>query len=360
MHSAFRLLSPPRRPGLLHCAALIAGSLCLASVATAQPKEPPQPPASAPVAGPDIKIEPFHVPLGILAPLEERSVDLTITNAGDAPAVLLQVTTSCSCTAPDFKEPITIPPGGKHVMPLHIRGRANVGPLHSQANFFFENISKPLTITLAGDVSRAIKADPFVIDVLDFPKREPKPAMNGSITLTSVDGAPFRVLTVQGEVIKDSKPETSHTVRYDFRGVEQTDMPIWFVVETDHPKAPLIEMRVGSMALLHTGQGTGPWDLESDIVMLDRVPAGKTVTREIELTGLRDANAPVEFVSGRGLIQPHIAGETMGVRGRRFTVEFTPALGVSGFAHDKLVIRAKGHERSVDMYASVRGGSTGG
>ena|GEM_PF-3856040 len=327
---------------------------CCAHVVTGQEQaKQPEKPADAPAA-PLIRIKPYQVNIGALEPRQKREAQVVIRNDGEAPAVLRKVSTSCTCTAVNFKAPITIAPNGEFVLQVRVKGRNTVGPLHTQANLFFEHRAEPYVVKVEGKVSRAISATPSIIDVLVFAGRNPEPSMTGDITLKSEDGLSFRVLSVQGKPVADSKPATTHTVQYNFEGVEQKDMPIWFVIETDHPKAPLVELRVGSLALLDTGQGSGPWDPDLDILLLGKTAPGTPVQQDMELAGLRDTTVKATFNTANGNFDVHIDSERMGARGRVFTLTFTPALGVEGFVHDKLVIDAKGHERSIDLYASVR------
>jgi len=347
---------------------VLAASLSLAALgatATAQPAPQPeqaeqpqapqeqQAPPKKP-AKPLIRIRPFLTQLGSMPPRSTRVVEVLLRNDGDAPAVLRRVATTCTCTATNFHEPVTIEPGGEHVLKLQVRAGNNIGPLKSEAHLFFEHQPDPMIARVEAAVSRAIRAEPPIIDVFIFPKRDPKPPLHGSVTLTSEDGRPFRVLTVQGKPAPPNEPAQTHTVEYDFEGVEQRDMPIWFVVETDHPQAAVVELRVGSLALLNTGQGTGPWDPDFDLVNLGRITPGDSAAHEIELVGLRDRNTPVEFLTMNGLFAVEVVAERSGAKGRVFVLKCTPALGQQGLVHDKLVIRAKGHERAIDMYASVR------
>lgn len=344
------------------CALLLASAPALAwqPQAPPQPQQPkhnqqeqPQQDRKKPVK-PLIRIRPFLSQLGVMSPRSTRVAEVLLRNDGDAPAVLRRVATTCTCTATNFHDPVTIEPGAEHVLKLQVRAGNNIGPLKSEAHLFFEHQADPMIVRVEAKVARPVSANPPIIDVLIFPKRNPKPPLHGTITLKSEDGKPFRVLTVQGKPAPANEPALTHTVEYNFEGVEQRDMPIWFVVETDHPQASVVELRVGSLALLNTGQGTGPWDPDFDLVNLGRITPGDSAAHEIELVGLRDTNVPVEFLSMKGLFAIEVVAEHPGAKGRVFVLKCTPALGQEGLLHDKLVIRAKGHERAIDMYASVR------
>ena len=212
-----------------------------------QPRQPAQQqvvnPKSIAIPGP-IKAEPATVDFGFVEPGTTVAATIKLINPLDRPVTIGAAKPTCTCTTVDMVGKV-IPAGGFIEMPMSMKTSQSVGSKVAAVNMAFEGIQQVLVVELRAETAYSVRATPNFIDAL-APER-----MQGSFELASADGTPFSVLSLDGKppVTLDGapmKPATRHVVRYDFTtgGGLWKSVPPFLVVETDHPKAPVIDLRV--------------------------------------------------------------------------------------------------------------------
>jgi hypothetical protein len=112
----------------------------------------------------------------------------------------------------------------------------------------FKGLGQVMVLKIEAETAYAVRATPNFIDAL-APER-----VKGTFELQSADGTPFTVKTVDGKPAMTAdgspmKPATKHTVRYDFSSPSALcskflAVPPFLIVETDHPKCPVLDLRV--------------------------------------------------------------------------------------------------------------------
>ena len=212
-----------------------------------QPRQPAQPqvvnPKSIEIPGP-IKAEPATVDFGFVEPGTTVSATIKLINPLDQPVTIGAAKPTCTCTTVDMVGKV-IPAGGFIEMPMSMKTSQSVGSKVAAVNMAFEGVRQVLVVELRAETAYTVRATPNFVDAL-APER-----MKGSFELAAADGAPFSVLSIDGKppVTLDGssmKPAAKHVVRYDFtsEGGLRKGVPPFLVVETDHPKAPVIDLRV--------------------------------------------------------------------------------------------------------------------
>ncbi|MBI1304083.1 MAG: DUF1573 domain-containing protein [Phycisphaera sp.] len=213
----------------------------------AQPRQPAQPqvvnPKSIEIPGP-IKAEPATVDFGFVEPGTTVSATIKLINPLDRPVTIGAAKPTCTCTTVDMVGKV-IPAGGFIEMPMSMKTSQSVGNRSAAVNMAFEGIRQILVVELRAETAYTVRATPSFIDA-----RAPE-SMKGSFEVVSADGAPFSVLSVDGKppVTLDGspmQPAAKHVVRYDFttEGGLRKGVPPFLIVETDHPKSPVIDLRV--------------------------------------------------------------------------------------------------------------------
>ena len=84
----------------------------------------------------------------------------------------------------------------------------------------------------------------------------------------------------------DGQAATTQVVAYDLRGETSTTMPKWMLIETDHPEAPMIDMRVRHMASRLPHQFPSyevKVQFDGYIANVGRLAPGATATFDVEL-----------------------------------------------------------------------------
>jgi squalene-hopene/tetraprenyl-beta-curcumene cyclase len=259
----------PHRARLLAALNALAATALLAATAAAQ-----VPPGGAPlnqqqqlaqqereiaaqVAVCPVKATPALLDAGFVQPHTVVKVDATLVNPLDRPVRCIKSAPTCTCTTVDMvgKE---IPAKGSITVPVSMKTSGATGEKTAAVRMMFDGVPGVVEVKLRAEVTYPVRAwqlnpgrdgkpskDPF-INAFDF-----KQNVAGEITVESLDGKPFSVLSVGGlppvfagfDPAKDG-PRESYRVRYDFSKLACQDVPKYLVVETDRPDARLIDLRV--------------------------------------------------------------------------------------------------------------------
>jgi len=248
-------VSLPLVAGLLLALAALAPAAASAQTAPARapaaPRAPQQQPQQQPSGNPrsieipgPIKAEPATVDFGFVEPGTTVAATIKLVNPLDRPVTIGAAKPTCTCTTVDMVGKV-IPAGGFIEMPMSMKTSQSIGGKVAAINLAFEGVQQVLVVELRAETAYAVRATPNFIDAL-APER-----MAGSFELASADGTPFTVLSVDGSPVvtldgAPMAPAVRHAVRYDFNpdGGLTRGVPPFLVVETDHPKCPVLDLRV--------------------------------------------------------------------------------------------------------------------
>jgi len=248
--------APTARPTALRALALaaIAAATWAPRVVVAANQQAPAAPAgqsspdpkSIEIPGP-IKAEPSEVNFGIVEPGATVSATIKISNPLDQDVTISAAKPSCTCTTVDMVGKV-IPARGSIEIPMSMKTAHTPGTKTAVVNMAFKGVTQVMVLKIQAETAYAVRATPNFIDAL-APER-----MTGVFELVSADGTPFTVKSVDGRapVAADGspmKPATTHRLRYDFTTPSPLSqkflaVPPFLIIETDHPKCPVIDMRV--------------------------------------------------------------------------------------------------------------------
>ena len=198
--------------------------------------------AAAPAAPGPIIADPPGVDFGVVEPGAKVSATIKLVNPLDVPVKIKLAKPSCTCTTVDVTGK-TIPARGSIEMPMALKTSNSVGKRSASIDLVFEGVAQLLSVRIDAETAYAVRANPPFIDALAAER------MTGSIELVASDGVAFRVLTVNGRAAQNADGSAMlaaerHTVRYDFHALPTRPVPPFLIVETDHPKCPLLDLRV--------------------------------------------------------------------------------------------------------------------
>ena len=214
-------------------------------VSTAAPAGNPA--ASAPVrpATQNTQVEVLNpeVNFGVRQPGSMIEHEFTMRNPTAAPVTISVFKPTCECTSGDGVQGSVVPPGGSLQIPISFQLPNTTGTKRAAVNMVLSN-GQALRLALSAESSYAVRTVPIFIDAFTNAAD-----ITGVVNLQSVDGRPFSVLSVDGKapVMANpgaQSPQTSQQIRYDLRGYDCNQMPKWLLIETDHPDAALLDMRV--------------------------------------------------------------------------------------------------------------------
>jgi hypothetical protein len=247
-------------------------------------------PAATPLKNPepvaatlDVLIEPSQLDFAVLAPNQPASGNVIISNLGSAPVRIASVREKCTCTTHQLSAEV-IDPGEHLLLTVTMHGRAEVGPRASSVYVFLEGEDDPRVIGLRYDIARAVRPTP--------PRLDAERALEGIFAIEAADGRPFRVLSSNGAAPQfvgfdpaRDEPRASYTLKWSLMKVACEQVRDWWIVETDHPDAPIVELRVMNRCTQLEPKKGRAWRLSPSLIVLEHLSAGEwtefTVTLEM-------------------------------------------------------------------------------
>ena len=181
---------------------------------------------------------------------------------------------------------------------MSVETRSIAGTIRNQLRFVFSDRTST-AVGLVFEASRAVETEPTYIDALSQPY--------GVIKVRSVDGRPFRILSAHGRTpiyacahdpTRD-EPRSEYMMVWNLESWDPVDcldadgvpMPLWWVIETDHPGAPLVDLRVrhDPCTRLDGPNSVRRWYLSRNHVVLGRVAAGEAAEFDVFMKWLPNA-----------------------------------------------------------------------
>jgi hypothetical protein len=141
--------------------------------------------------------------------------------------------------------------------------------------------------------------------------------MAGNINIKSVDGNPFKILSVHGlapDIVggtDEQSPGNDYVLAYDLERHLQPDgrYPRFLVIETDHPNAPLIEVLVRHK--LSTPSLNRNFKLTNYKANLGRVAPGASVTHTIGIHEATTTGELVQVISDGGILDAEVISQSV-------------------------------------------------
>jgi hypothetical protein len=224
--------------------------LLLAATLGATAEPPKAIPSPAQSSGAQVIADPAGLDFGLVQPHTLLKGDFRLVNLSDKPRKVLQALPSCQCTTVDIvgKE---IPAKGMLEVPVSMKV-SSTGTKTASVKVMVEGEPRPISLGLKAEVSYPVRiqvADakgvlqPF-IDAAANPS-----ALKGVAIISSVDGKPFRVRSVQNEPPRivpgqGEAPRSTWQVEYELPSAPCDRVPAYLIVETDRADARLIDARV--------------------------------------------------------------------------------------------------------------------
>lgn len=197
---------------------------------------------------PPLIASPQNVDFGIVEPGSKLSADITLLNTSAKPIRILRAQPSCTCTTVSMNN-VIVPPRGTVQMPISMTTNRAVGKKVARVQLLVEGYPKFFTVNLDAENAWAVRAIPPHISLKE--RTDQLETLSGQFMLESVDKRKFNVLNVMDGKpdFVDFDPETDeprnrYVLRYDFNGMQCSDLPKFLFVRTDHPGARMLDVRV--------------------------------------------------------------------------------------------------------------------
>ncbi|MCA9282004.1 MAG: DUF1573 domain-containing protein [Phycisphaeraceae bacterium] len=306
---------------------------------------------------PPISLDPDLVDLGDMMPNTKKSGSLVMKNVGDKPLRILALRSTCACTVPGIQSD-TIQPGESITIELELDANSATGATLRYIMALIEGYTQPVQLIVQADVNYGVRTS-----VTYDP---PDQARTADIELRSTDeSVPFTVISAGGmapkfldgfDPVKD-EPRTHYTIRQDFSMYSAEQLPRWFIIETDHPTAAVIDVPVPNYEL-NPERLRHRFNLSESRLVLGRMEAGESVQRTVRVLG-GDLPPAEEFT----FLVTHALEDLCGVSVSSsdneedgtlsLVIEVTPKPETRGVLFDRVSISWGGDTREIDIIGRV-------
>lgn len=259
------------------------------------------PATQAPVSAPAVKFDPEVLDFGEMTAGVAMTLKVKIVNIIDTPVTVTKAVASCGCTIPTWpKDPI--PVGGSAEAEITLKPPEKQGlDLHKRVTFQLDGHS-PVVLDLKGHVAEFVKIAPEMVDA-PGKSAQGDAAKTGEITLTAVDGKPFKILGANPPLVKDisSEAKAEHKVHIDWATWAESGKSPKLAFTTDHPKASnltvIVKRAVDDRPEPPAPAGPKPTTPASPIIQAVR--AGDLTTLKLLIANGNDVNAADPVSGGR-------------------------------------------------------------
>lgn len=261
-------------------------------------------PTQAPATTPALRFEPAVLDFGEMTAGVSITLKVKLINAVDKPVTVTRAVASCGCTIPTWpKDPI--PVGGSAEAEVTLKPPEKQGTdLIKRVTFQLDGHA-PVVLELKGHVTEYVKISP---EIIDAPGKAAlaaggEGAKGGTVTLTSVDGTPFKILGANPPLVKDISAEakTEHIVNIDWATWAESGKSPKLAFTTDHPKASNLSVIV-KRALDDRPEPPTPPAAKAAAPaspVIQAVRAGDAATLRILIANGADVNAADPVSGGR-------------------------------------------------------------
>ena len=272
------------------------------AIPPAQPIQPSAPVASAipeedkPEA--NAHFEPASLRLGYVRPESVITSEFRLFNDSQEPLVVKEVKRGCSCTEVSLQAG-AIAPGASRTGVATFTAGLTPTVKNNKIKILFEK-HRPLVLSMNAVVSRAVRVQPpdFRMHAKSY-FEGPVSRTASRVQVSATDSQSFRILSSGGRPPipvpgggDPTIPSTAHMVMIDIGDhdketlldPEGVKLPPFWLIETDHPDAPVVEIRVLHQENSpHRREKDREWVFVENRVVVDSVKPGSAARFELPI-----------------------------------------------------------------------------
>lgn len=305
----------------------------------------------------DLQLDPPAYEFGFLRPEEVRTRSIRLTNRDTVPVRLKGMWRGCSCTTLDL-QPTTLQPGESIEVPATLT--AGMTPTSKDSSVKLELVGRPpVKLPTKGEIIRGVRARPRDISTNLGRAAEGGYRSQGRIMIDAPEGPPFRVLSVNGEP-RNTDPMLLHAVTWDLSGydgvsgldAEGQPLPPFWLVETDHPETPVLEIPVRHRSIRITPRGDRPWFFIEQRVNVGGIARGGSGTFTLPVkwaAGKKSARGVQSVRSTQDQFEATLIGLDDDGKETRATIRITPAASTEGPFQGRIILEGDGFEAPLQV-----------
>lgn len=245
---------------------------------------PTRPIANAPPrAGlPPVRFDPPSLQFGILAPGVVAQGTTRIYNDGPEPVRITRSITSCGCTSAERLDGRVIQPGAFTEFGTSMEMKPGLGFKKEKVTINFDGWQQPYIYYYEAEVALAVRVDPPYIGRVRRPDDSFVQVQQGRVEVVSQDGRPFRILAAHGQAPSYVEfdpavdaPRSEYTIHWNLNQFGGRKIPWFWVLETDHPDAPVVDTRIQHTSTRAQRVPRRPWQPKGQRVLLGEIVNGQ-------------------------------------------------------------------------------------
>ena len=306
---------------------------------------------------PPITFEPPVLDLGLLGVGEAAKGTVKIRNVGDRPLTIARTVASCACTYARDLAGTVLQPGEAVDLTATLTPKPGLGIKREKITVFVHGFSQVSVLDIRAEVSLPVRALPPYLEAY-------KVGMRGEIAVNSMDQRPFRILRADGKPpvfvdfnTAEDEPRNQYTLRWDLTGYTRQTIRRWWVVETDHPRAPLVDLQVRH-DWTKKSTSTPRWILGDRRILAGVLSRGESYELKTKLQfnpkGFADRGTPVVRPVTGGIDALLLAHEIVGTD-VYCTIQVTVLKRNPGLLYERLSIALGGYDAPITFIARVEG-----
>ena len=325
-------------------------------------------PARGSVAGnpsgwPPVEFEPAQMDFGVLSPGAAARGTTRIWNVGPEPLRIIRSVTSCGCTAAEDLAGRVIPPGGFTEFSTTMNMKTGLGEKREKITIIFEGYEAASAIHFfTAEVSLPVRVTPPHITASRRSGGGWVHSPSGQLGVESTDGRPFRILRAHGAPPqfvgydpRTDPPRSRYTIRWDMTRFQGGAIPWFWVIETDRPDCPVLDVRIRHASTLAPRPQGRPWVPKDQRILVGIVQNGQPfeVTTKLEFVPSYPPDPTTAAVAsessflGAELVEVQRDGQFL-----QYRVRLTPQ-AAPGLLYGKLSVFAAGFRTTLHIIGRV-------
>ena len=184
-----------------------------------------------------IEASPAILDLGTFSTSEKGIGVVTLTNTAEDAVTLISARASCGCTTSDFQNNTVLNPGDTTDITITMNGKGKARKLSKTVTFTIDG-RPPLRFEVKGETVSFVNldVDPLVVDEDG----------SSTVTLTSTDGEPFKVLSILPPIVANlsEEPAATQELVIDWDTFWDEVRTTKVTIRLDHPKCKEITTNV--------------------------------------------------------------------------------------------------------------------
>ncbi len=299
---------------------------------------------------PPVEFEPANMNFGVIPPHTIGKGSARIWNVGNKPLRILKSVTSCGCTNAENLGGKIIQPGGYLDFITEMEMKSGLSVKKEKITIFFDGYANTQVMFFYNaEVARLVQVDPPYIEALNARNQS---FQTGTVQVVSLDDKPFSILKSHGQAPQfvgfdpsTDQPRTEYTLKWDMNQFAGKTVPMFWVIETDHPGAPLVDIRVRHASTRPDKDNTRPWQPKDQRILIDELRNGETyefVVKHEHDRGVRPQPGTAKVICNSSILDVVIAKTKVKGRFLEFTLHITPKNAKPGLLYEVIEIGSMG------------------